>query len=78
MGKLGTKDYIEAHLSLGVLDSEAIYNLYMSFTSSLLRQISSSVYHKLKIVHAIEKLTPARYLNMLENEEFERDLKDVV
>ena len=75
---LGPADYIKALLkSRDPRFRRNIQFLFFHLHQATLRQISSGVYHKLKIVRATEKLTAARYLNMLENEELEGDLCSV-
>jgi len=63
----GPTDYIKALLqSRDPKFRRNIQFLFYHLHQATLRQISSGVYHKLKIVHATEKMTAARYLQMLE------------
>ena len=51
--------------------------IFFHLHQATLRQISSGIYHKLKIVNSKEKLNVATYLKMLENDELEGDLCSV-
>ena len=42
-----------------------------------MHQLGSGIYHKLKIILPHERLTAARYLDMLQNEEIEGDLTSI-
>ncbi|XP_065892428.1 uncharacterized protein [Dysidea avara] len=44
---------------------------------TILRQIASGIYHKLKVIRPSEKLTAARYLEMLSSEELEGNLTTI-
>jgi len=69
---LGPANYIKALLqSKDPRFRRNIQFIFFHLHQATLRQISSDVYHKLKIVHATEKMTVARYLEMLKNEELE-------
>ena len=75
---LGPADYIKALLkSRDPRFRRNIQFIFFHLHQAILRQISSGVYHILKIVRATEKLTAARYLNMLDNEKLEGDLCSV-
>ena len=75
---LGPADYIKALLqSRDPRFRRNAQFLFFHLHQATLRQISSGVYHKLKIVHATEKMTAAKYLQMLENEELEGNLCSV-
>ena len=51
--------------------------LFFHFHQLTIRQLGSGIYHKLKIIHPHERLTAARYLDMLQNEEIEGNLTSV-
>ena len=51
--------------------------LFFLFHQATIRQLSSGIYHKLKIMRPHEKMTVARYLEMVQNEEIETDLTSV-
>ena len=73
--KLGPADYIKVLLqSREPRFRRNLQFLFFHLHQATLRQINSGIYHKLKVVHSKVKLTAARYLNMLENEELEEDL----
>ena len=75
---LGSADYIKALLqSRDPRFRRNIQFLFFHLHQATLRQISSGIYHKLKIVYSMQKLTVERYLKMLENEELEGDLCSV-
>ena len=75
---LGPADYIKALLqSRDPRFRRNIQFIFFHLHQATLRQISSGIYHKLKIVRATEKLTAERYIKMLENEELEGDLCSV-
>ena len=72
---LGPADYIKTLLqSRDPRFRRNVQFIFFHLHQSTLRQISSGVYHKLKIVRATERMTASRYLQMLENEELEGDL----
>ena len=48
--------------------------LFFLFHQATIRQLSSGIYHKLKIIRPHEKITAVRYLDMIQNEEIEGDL----
>ena len=75
---LGPADYIKALLqSRDPKFRRNIQFIFFHLHQATLRQISSGVYHKLKIVHATEKMTAEIYLKMIENEDLEGDLCSV-
>ena len=51
--------------------------LFFLFHQATIRQLGSGIYHKLKIIRPHERLTAARYLDMLQNEEIEGDLTSI-
>ena len=51
--------------------------LFFLFHQATVRQLSSSIYHKLKIMRPHERMMVARYLDMVKNEEIEGDLTSV-
>ena len=51
--------------------------LFFLFHQATIRQLSSGIYHKLKIIHPHERITAARYLDMIQNEEIEGDLTSI-
>ena len=51
--------------------------LFFHFHQLTIRQLGSGIYHKLKIIRPHEKLTVARYLDMLQNEEIEGNLTSI-
>ena len=62
---LGPADYIKALLqSRDPRFRINIQFLFFHLYQATIRQISSGVYHKLKIVHATEKMTAERYSKM--------------
>ena len=63
---LGPADYIKAlSKSWDPRFRRNIQFIFFHLHQAIFRQISSGVYHKLKIVRATEKLTAARYLKLL-------------
>ena len=76
---LGPADYIKVFLKCrDPRFRRNIQFIFFRLHQVILRQSSSGVYHKLKIVCATEKLTAARYLNILKNEEIEGNLCSVL
>ena len=51
--------------------------LFFLFHQATVRQLSSGIYHKLKIIRPHERITAARYLDMIQNEEIEGDLTSI-
>ena len=51
--------------------------LFFHFHQLTMRLLGSGIYHKLKIIRPHERLTAARYLDMLQNEEIEGNLTSV-
>ena len=51
--------------------------LFFHFHQLTMRQLGSGIYHKLKIIRPHERLTAARYLDMLQNEEIEGNLTSI-
>ena len=51
--------------------------LFFLFHQATIRQLSSGIYHKLKIMRPHERITAGRYLEMIQNEEIEGDLTSV-
>ena len=48
------------------------------FHQATIRQLSSGIYHKLKIFRPKDKLTVGRYLDMVGNDEIEADLTSII
>ena len=72
---LTASDYVKTIIQSR--DSRFRLNQQFLFYQATRRQLSSGIYHKLKIMRPQERITAGRYLEMIQKEEIEGDLTSV-
>ena len=76
---LGPSEYVKAMI-LQSRDYRFRLNqqfIFFHFHQATIHQLSSGIYHKLKILRPKDKLTVGRYLDMVSNDEIEADLTSI-
>ena len=75
---LGNADYVKTIMQSRIARFRLnIQFLFYHFHQATMRQINAGMFHKLKVLRPQEKLTAARYLEKLENQELEGDLTSI-